>query len=336
MIPIMKHNRPWLMSAVVLLVASAACSSEPLTDIPRIDVHAHCGSPQQMEAYVKISDSLREKHGEHLAAWVDLDFLRNREISAEAYFQAASTRQNRFLPCLHDAMADGLQYTPEDLVAWQKRGVVGLKIWVGVSDAIDRPEHDPLFAKMAEIGLPGASIHIAQPYRTSWCEDPIAFWRAQNAWERVLDRHGNLVVVNAHMLDHFNSDEQLDYLSYVLTTYPNLHVDLGARFQQFHRMDRDKLREFMIRYQDRILFGTDVGRASGDPERFAERYHRCFTLLETDKIITGAFFNQETETKGLALPRETLEKIYYRNAVRIYPRLKNTLKSLGYDVPLGD
>jgi len=315
----------------LLLFAFPVGADESLTDIPRIDVHAHCGSPERMEKFVKISDSLREEYGEVIAAWVDLSFRRNEDVSAGAYLDAASEQyQQRFLPCLYDAMRDGLQYGPEEIVAWQKRGVVGLKIWVGVSDAIDRPEHDPLFAKMAEIGLPGASIHIAQPYPTSWCEDPVQFWRAQNAWERVLDRHPNLVVVNAHMLDHFNSDEQLDYLKYMLANYPNLHVDLGARFQQFHRMDRDKLRGFMIRYQDRILFGTDIGRVNQDPKRFAERYHRCFLLLESDDIVKGSFFDQETERRGLALPREALEKTYYRNAVRIYPAARETLKVLGY------
>lgn len=323
----------WLALSAMLLTAASARADGPPAAIPRIDVHAHCGSPDQMADYVKISDGLRQEYGEHLVAWIDLNFLRNRDVSAEAYLKAAGKRhRHRFLPCLHDAMRDGLQYGPKDVVGWQKRGVVGLKIWVGVSDAIDRAEHDPLFEKMAEIGLPGASIHIAQPYPTSWCQDPVEFWKAQNAWERVLDRHPNLVVVNAHMLDHFNSDQQLDYLAYMLTTYPNLHLDLAARFQQFHRMDRDKLRQFMIRYQDRILFGTDIGRVGDDPQRFVEGYHRCFLLLESDENVKGSFFDHQTERRGLALPREVLQKIYYRNALKIYPRASDTLKRLGYAV----
>ncbi|MFC1526457.1 amidohydrolase family protein [Candidatus Latescibacterota bacterium] len=307
--------------------------AESLTHIPRIDVHAHCGDPEQMELYVQIATALRQGHGEHLAAWVDLNFRRPVEVSDEHYLETTERLGLRFLPCLHEAIANGLQYTPQDLESWQRRGVAGLKIWVGVSDAIDRPEHDPVFDKMVEIGLPGASIHIAQPCPTSWCEDPIAFWQAQKAWERVLDRHPDLLVINAHMLDHFYSDEQLDYLDYMLTTYPKLHVDLAARFQQFHRMGYDKLRDFVIRWADRILFGTDIGKVGQPAGQMAERYHRCFRLLESDEVVTGSFFGEKTERRGLGLPGEVLEKIYYRNAARIYPRVGDTLRGQGYPLP---
>ena len=202
-----------------------------------------------------------------------------------------------------------------------------------MTDLIDDPMFEPTFARMEQIGMVGASIHVAQPCPTKWCEDPVKFWQAQNAWERVLDRHPNLKVINAHMLDHFNSDEQLDYLAYVLETYPNLNVDLAARFQQFHRMDREKLRAFMIKYADRILYGTDIGGQPkpGQYEQVAEQYHRTFQLLETDRVVRGGFFG-ETPTKGLALPEEVLKKIYYQNAARLYPRVKDVLIRLGYTV----
>jgi predicted TIM-barrel fold metal-dependent hydrolase len=135
------------------------------------------------------------------------------------------------------------------------------------------------------------------------------------------------------MLDHFNSDEQLDYLMYVLETYPNLYVDLAARFQQFPQMDRDKLRDFMIKYADRILYGTDIGGQpkAGQYEQVAEQYHRTFQLLETDQVVRGGFFG-ETQTKGLALPEEVLKKIYYLNAARLYPRVKSVLIQRGYPI----
>jgi hypothetical protein len=58
-------------------------------------------------------------------------------------------------------------------------------------------------------------------------------------------------------------------------------------------------------------------------------------MLETNKIVRGSFFEEESVSQGLALPREVLEKIYYRNAVRIYPRLAKILARHGFEVTAG-
>ena len=319
----------------VLCCAQSAPAQEgdAISAIPRVDVHSHVGSVERMGHYVKVAEVLKAQDGIDLAVWIDLNFMRQPDGTEQQYLDAAANRyKGRFLPCINDfKISDGLRFSPDELVKWQKKGIVGYKIWVGVSPLIDVPANDATFTKMEEIGMIGASIHISQPYPTKWCEDPVKFWQAQNAWERVLDRHPKLKVVNAHMLDHFNSNEQLDYLTYVLKTYPNVHVDLGARFQQFNRMDTDKLRNFMIEHADRILFGTDIG---GQPQegRYAQvagSYRRAFQLLETDKMIEGGFFSG-TETRGMALPVDVLEKIYYRNAARLYPRVKDVLRDLGH------
>ena len=47
--------------------------------------------------------------------------------------------------------------------------------------------------------------------------------------------------------------------------------------------------------------------------------------------LDGGFFGS-TKTKGLALPLDVLEKIYFRNAVRLYPGVKETLIKLGYKI----
>ena len=87
-------------------------------------------------------------------------------------------------------------------------------------------------------------------------------------------------------------------------------------------VDYDNLRDFMIEYADRIVFGTDIGRwkTTDQTENMVEAYNRCFRILETDEMVNGSFFGDKP-TKGLNLPREVLEKIYYKNALRIYPKL---------------
>jgi predicted TIM-barrel fold metal-dependent hydrolase len=314
--------------------SSIAQEKPDYSDIPRIDVHAHVGSLENMSSYMAIRSALQSKYREDVAVWINVQSPLGLRGEGLPWLKEVEDKyQGRFLTCLtNHNITKGLKFSPEEIVEWMDRGVVGYKIWVGVSPAINHPANDATLSKMEQLGFPGASVHIAQPYPTRWVMDPIKFWEAQHAWKAVLDRHPRLVVVNAHMLDFFNSDEQLAYLGYMLETYPNLHIDLAARFQQFHRMTREKLRDFIIKYSDRVLFGTDISGVKPDAVAdMVERYHRCFQLAETDDLVQGGFFGR-TQTKGLALPREVLEKIYYRNALRIYPRLKEVMAKLGYSV----
>jgi predicted TIM-barrel fold metal-dependent hydrolase len=185
---------------------------------------------------------------------------------------------------------------------------------------------------MEQIGMVGASVHISQPYPRN-CKDPIDFWESINAWERVLDRHPKMVVVNAHLMDLFYSDEQLEYLQYFLETYPNVYIDTAARFKDFYSMTHEKIRDFFIKYSDRILFGTDTMSPTskdGSYKSVVEGYIRVFEAMETDKVLPGGFSSLTHEIQGIALPMDVLEKIYFRNTVKLYPRVKDVLKKLGY------
>ena len=147
------------------------------------------------------------------------------------------------------------------LVEWQERGVAGFKFYPGWKPGVrvDHPANDPTFDKMEQIGMVAASVHVANPCgtfgqrTTGWIPDPVVFWTHQRAWENVLAKHPKLVAVNAHMLQLTYSDEQLDYLRYMLSTYPNLNVDLAASPEFFYNLNRENMRDFMLEYADRKL-----------------------------------------------------------------------------------
>jgi len=303
-----------------------------LSTMPRVDVHAHVGSIEKMEMLMEVRNILKEKYSENLEIWVDLSAPLEPGGKGEDFMKEANEKfQERFLLCINDyRIADGLRFSPEEIAEWQSRGAVGYKIWVGVSPAVDHPANEPTFIKMEQLGFIGASVHISQPYPRN-CKDPIKFWEAINAWERVLDRHPKMVVVNAHMIDLFYSDEQLEYLQYMLETYPNVYIELAARFKDFYSMEHANIYNFLVKYSDRILFGTDVNPRGDNMDNIVEGYHRCFQALETDKILPGGF-SSKREIQGVALPIDVLEKIYYKNAVKIYPRVKDVLINLGYKI----
>ena len=234
-----------------------------LSTMPRVDVHAHIQpSWEVIDEYVELRDALKKEHDVEMAMWISLN-------GPPPDLQELERRYHgRFLWAIRDyKISDGLNFSPEELEEWHKRGVAGFKFYPGWQPGvrIDRPEYEPVFSKMEEIGMVAASPHVANPCgtfgrRTSgWIPDPVVYWQHQRAWENVLQRHPKLVVVNAHMLWLCYSDEQLDYLRYMLTTYPNLNVDIATTPEFLYYVNRENLRDLMLNFSDRILFGTDMG-----------------------------------------------------------------------------
>ena len=207
--------------------------------MPRVDVHAHIRATWEViDEYMELRDAIREELDVEMAMWISVGGpgaagprgTRESVTTAESCGRSATTRS-----------ADGLKFSPQELVEWQERGAVGFKFYPGWQRGVrvDHPANDPTFYKMEQIGMIGASVHVANPCgtygrrTTGWIPDPVVFWRHQRAWENVLKKHPNLVVVNAHMLWLCYSDEQLDYLRYMLTTYPNLNVDIATTSPRF-------------------------------------------------------------------------------------------------------
>jgi predicted TIM-barrel fold metal-dependent hydrolase len=279
--------------------------------------------------------------------WINLG-KGDEEINSISEITAAS--KGRILVCISDYSShDGLKYPPGDLQGWLDKGFVGYKIWAGpyyrrLKEGevgyryIDNPALDPTFSKMEEIGMVGASIHIADPNtpwpeRGNWLADPVEYWREITAWRHVLEKHPNLVTVMAHCNWLVCQDAQIDYLRNMLATFPNLYVDLAATFQYFPFVKRGNLRAFILEWADRIVFGTDIGTWEED-EATAGRvqsYFRAFKILEYDQLVKGGFFGNR-EVEGLSLPKDVLEKIYYRNAMKVYPGVKDALMKLGYKI----
>ena len=334
----------------LVFCSSTAQERTAYPDIPRIDVHTHVsGDLDGIGRYLELREVIKERHDVEFAMWINLGSSTMPIGDLDSVMRAG---KGRMLCCISDYTAhNGLQHDPTGLSQWLDRGYVGYKIWSGPADRvfkpgekgfpyIDDPAHEPTFAMMERIGfgMVGASVHVADPCgpwgnRTQWLSDPVEYWRQITAWTEVLKKHPELVVVNAHGMWAMCQDAQIDYLRYMLATFPGLNVDLAATFQYFYMVNRDNLRSFMIEYSDRVLFATDIGRWDDDEKtaHHVQRYFQCFQILETDNLVPGGFFSQN-ETRGLELPREVLERIYFRNAMRIYPRVKDAMMELGYSV----
>lgn len=139
--------------------------------------------------------------------------------------------------------------------------------------------------------------------------------------DRVLEAHPGLRFVGAHMA---SLEWDVDRLAAFLDRFPEATVDLAARMAQVqHQAVRDpaRVRAFFIAYQDRLLYGTDLTQdPDGDPEAFRQAAHAVWRS-DWMFLATGDVQRIDTigaDVAGLALPRETIDRIYYANARRVF------------------
>jgi predicted TIM-barrel fold metal-dependent hydrolase len=143
------------------------------------------------------------------------------------------------------------------------------------------------------------------------------------ARDRMLARHPDLVVIAAHL---GSEAHDLDSLAKRFDRFPNLHADVAARTPELKRQPADKVRQFFLRYQDRLLYGTDAeqytpGRLPSAAERaaFAARMEQWYRHEFDYYAGRGSRKSGGREIEGLGLPRTVLDKFYHGNAQRLIP-----------------
>jgi predicted TIM-barrel fold metal-dependent hydrolase len=142
--------------------------------------------------------------------------------------------------------------------------------------------------------------------------------RLMESRDNVLASYPDLRMVGAHL---GSLEWDVDMLAERLERYPNFAVDLAARVCHFQVQDREKVRDFILKYQDRLLYATDMG-VSGD--NFEERrswieneWRSDWTYFATDSLMSSR--SVEKEFTGLDLSKKVLRKIYYTNTLQWYP-----------------
>ena len=225
------------------------------------------------------------------------------------------------------------------------RGARGLKVLkdlgLGVRDksgkliSVDDPRLDPVWEECGRLGIP-VSIHVSDPEAFFHSVDSTneryeeliehpdwSFYGPQfpakeailSARDRVFARHPHTTFVALHMA---NWPENLDYVAGMLEKYPNVMVEFGAREAELGRQPR-RARGFFLKFQDRIMFGTDN-------EVTEDMYRNHFRWLETDDEYFdywGYPGQGRWKIYGMALPDSVLEKIYHRNAERVFSQFKS-------------
>lgn len=194
---------------------------------------------------------------------------------------------------------------------------------------IDDPRMDAILRKCAELKMP-VNIHVGED---RWMYEPMDKTNdgLMNAWkwqvasgpgilghdevvdslEAAVKKHPGTLFVACHLA---NCCSDLNRLGVMLDRYPNLHADIGARYSELSPIPRF-VKQFFTRYQDRILYGTDMG-----PD--AEMYRETFRLLETadEHFYLLYFHNYHWPMYAFDLPDKVLKKIYRDNAAQVFKK----------------
>ncbi len=139
------------------------------------------------------------------------------------------------------------------------------------------------------------------------------------ARDHLLEMNPNLRVVGAHL---GSMETNVDDIAKRFDRYPNFNVDTAARIHYLMMQPRAKVRAFLIKYQDRICYGTDGGirRDNGISQiikHWKYQYAMSWKYFATD----GKFEYRGIKTQGLNLPMSVVRKIYHGNAARLFPGL---------------
>jgi predicted TIM-barrel fold metal-dependent hydrolase len=325
-----------------MLVTKATTVDKPR--FPVIDIHNHLGggsqflTPDRVRRYLtemdeagvrtvinldggwgdRLKETIAALEGAHPGRFVTFALVNFDGIDDDDWGEREAKRlEESFL-----AGAKGLKIDKRLGLRWRYKS--------GRLMPVDDPKLDPVWAMCAKHKRP-VVIHVSDPAafftpldrfnerwhelneHPNWLFFGDEFPKRQDILDqlhRVIERHPNTTFVNTHF---GNNAEDLAAVADKLDKYPNMMVDFDARISELGRQPYTA-RKFFLKYQDRILFGTDT-----TPRREAFRIY--YRFLETDDEYFDCAASHHRQgfwmIYGIYLPPEVLEKIYYKNAQRV-------------------
>lgn len=351
-----------LMFASLYLLAGLAMSAEPAkyseSDFSRVEkidthVHLHGALPEFMKRAradgfrlltINVNYSAFPPVPQQRADAIALEQEYPERVAFAATFDASDSEQPGWRARVQDQLEQDLAH-----------GAVGVKVWKDIGmqqrDAdgravmIDDARFTPIFQFLEERGVVVLG-HQGEP-RNAWlpldrmttrgdrqyfAEHPEYHMFAHSQWpsyeeqlaarDRLLARHPQMKFVALHLA---SLEWSVERIGEFLSRYPNASVDLAARLVHLKLQasaDRERVREFFIRYQDRIVYATDLTRLPEQSDSaFADEAHAAW--LDDWRFLSGSTQLRSKQFdapfQGLALPREVLDKVYHTNARRLFP-----------------
>ncbi|MEV5709640.1 amidohydrolase family protein [Actinoallomurus sp. NPDC052274] len=315
----------------------------PRAAVPAIDAHNHLGRWLTGDwAVPDVPELIRLMDSCGVRTIVNLDGRWGEELEAnlDRYDRAYP---GRFVTFCHVDWGLPGEAAAQSLARSVAAGARGLKVWKDLglhvrdpAGALLLPDDrrlGPLWETAADLGVPVA-IHTADPVaffdpvdgRNERYEQLMAnpawsfadttrfprFERLMRALETLVARHPRTTFVAVHA---GCNAEDLTWVARMLASYPNLYIDIAARIAELGRQPR-ATRELVLRFPDRVLFGTDEFPPDADVYathfRFLETLDEAFAHSADDPPLMGRW-----TISGLGLPPDVLTRVYAANAARL-------------------
>ena len=349
-----------LMPCILALIV-AGCATTPTNYAaadfvaePKIDVHVHINSADPALIEQARVDGFR-------LLTINVDYPDFPPLAQQRALALAHVRAHPDLVAFAATFGmtgwdqpDWQEQALKDVDAAFTQGAVAIKVWknigmefrdsAGKLVMIDDPRFDPVFERVRERGkvlighqgephncwLPLERMTVSNdreyfqehPQYHMFLHPDLPSYEAQMAARnRMLDRNPRLHFMGAHMA---SLEWSITELARFLDRYPLAVVDLAARMGQVQfqsNRDHTAVRAFFIRYQDRLLYGTDLTQdastESGAMRKEAHgRWLSDWIYFSTEQ--TQSVAELDAPVPGLGLPRGVIDKLYHRNAERMF------------------
>lgn len=229
-------------------------------------------------------------------------------------------------------------------------GAIAVKLWKNVGMEIkdangkfvmpDDPKLQPIYEDIAKHGKT-LLTHVAEPDVAWGPPDPNdpswSYYQENPQWflynkpgfpvkKTIIDARDHVLAANPKLRMvgvHLGSMEKdLDGIGQRFDKYPNFAIDMAARMEYLMMAPPEKVKAFLIKYQDRVLYGTDMdvlatAHTADSVKEWESVYARDWRFLATD----DSFVSEGRKIQGLKLPESVLQKIYRENAKRWIPGL---------------
>jgi hypothetical protein len=347
-LPHQPTRRQWVASLAT--AAALKSSAESVVPFERIDAHTHIHriSPPLFEGLEEdrvrcLSICVSREIGNEpsaLAGMIRGTIEVRRATGGRIAWATAFDARGFESPSFVDEATAGLRHSFD-------QGAIAAKIWKnigmgirGKSGAYLLPDHPALSPVFELIQKSGKTLiaHLAEP-DGAWLpldnhNAELGYYSKHPEWymygragvpskevilearDCLLERQPKLRVVGCHL---GSDEEHWSRLAKRLDTYPNFAVDLAARVRYFVRRDHEGARQFLTKYQDRILYATDFTLPSSEDAQAERQLHQThewdWKFFSTREQLT--FRNQSV--RGLGLPEGVLRKIFHENAIRWLP-----------------